>query len=966
MAPKCIENGHLLFYEDGNPDPVLDMVIEALGHDWDENDFCKRCGYKEKGYSTGLEFTSNGDGTCYVSGIGTCTDTNILIPPVSPMGEKVIAIGESAFRHNAQITGFVAPESLKTIGKEAFYGCSAMVDVEIQSHIQTIGDAAFGGMPNLHIIRFNAVNAVAIDGVFPNSGRTEGVSLLVGGNVAFLPANLCRVNGSETSNLTIVKFLSGSVCTEIGQNAFNGCDRLLSVAFENEIYKIHEGAFSGCASLESVYYGADSAWSDVPIGQNNGVLPYVQVHKPFYVSLYSLKYSSNEDGTACVIGKGSYVLSGDDVTVEPYYGSDYVTSIRSFDMANGFPEMRKIHIPVSVKTVEAFAFSRCTGLTDVYYSGTASQWNQVKIDTLSLGMMNNRALLNATIHYTGYTDGLLYTSYGDGTCYVAGIGTCTDTDIFIPPVSPMGDKVVEIGPHAFYCAESIVSVTIPESVTSIGYFAFWGCNELVCVVLPASVAFIDEGAFGSCSKLNRVVIPDESLLTTISQRSFEYCESLESIFIPKYVTSIAASSFDCCGVLRNITVDPNNTVYHVNGHNLIHTQSKTLVRGCELSAIPSDGTVTSIGVLAFSGCQGLTNLIIPECVTLINSYAFYGCSGLVSIDIPSNAILGGEFTFCGCNDLKSIILPKGTSSIGKEMFMNCQNLTSIDIPEGVTKIGELAFQYCFSLSRVNIPFSMKIIDNNAFDFCIGLTDVYYNGTRTEWDNIDGVEEFDGATIHFLVPGYTVKYDGNGGTGHIASTYYERGMKVQLAKNNFTRSGYVFLGWSTSSSSQEPMYTAGQDVTGIITGDVTLYAVWLDVYYSYSVSGVHATVSDSQVVNYYPGDELNLQLLEKLGYVGYITLNFTINEINKGVQHVYMDAISSSGYTYTLTSKEEIELNWLIATSGNISMEANIIYPTSVAGAICLRLKATGAGANRWEYKNTSLTISFTRPDDIII
>lgn len=163
-----------------------------------------------------------------------------------------------------------------------------------------------------------------------------------------------------------------------------------------------------------------------------------------------------------------------------------------------------------------------------------------------------------------------------------------------------------------------------------------------------------------------------------------------------------------------------------------------------------------------------------------------------------------------------------------------------------------------------------------------------------------------------------------------------------------------------------MYTAGQDVTGIITSDVTLYAVWLDVYYSYSVSGVHATVSDSQVVNYYPGDELNLQLLEKLGYVGHITLNFTINELNKGVQHVYMDAISSSGYTSTLTSKEEIELNWLIATSGDISMEANIIYPTSVAGAICLRLKATGAGANRWEYKNTSLTISFTHPDDIII
>ena len=45
-------------------------------------------------YSEGLEFTSNGDGTCYVSGLGTCAETNINIPPVSPDGNKVTGIGK--------------------------------------------------------------------------------------------------------------------------------------------------------------------------------------------------------------------------------------------------------------------------------------------------------------------------------------------------------------------------------------------------------------------------------------------------------------------------------------------------------------------------------------------------------------------------------------------------------------------------------------------------------------------------------------------------------------------------------------------------------------------------------------------------------------------------------------------------------------------------------------------------------
>ena len=53
--------------------------------------------------SNGLAFVSNNDGTCYVAGIGTCEDTELILPMYSPAGELVTAIGEKAFRKNQSI-----------------------------------------------------------------------------------------------------------------------------------------------------------------------------------------------------------------------------------------------------------------------------------------------------------------------------------------------------------------------------------------------------------------------------------------------------------------------------------------------------------------------------------------------------------------------------------------------------------------------------------------------------------------------------------------------------------------------------------------------------------------------------------------------------------------------------------------------------------------------------------------------
>ena len=96
------------------------------------------------------------------------------------------------------------------------------------------------------------------------------------------------------------------------------------------------------------------------------------------------------------------------------------------------------------------------------------------------------------------SEGLEFTSNGNGTCYVSDIGSCTDKDVVIPSVSPDGDKVTGIGNHAFEKCGAITSVTIQNGVKSIGHYAFYKCSSLASITIPNSVTSIGEYAFSSC------------------------------------------------------------------------------------------------------------------------------------------------------------------------------------------------------------------------------------------------------------------------------------------------------------------------------------------------------------------------------------------------------------------------------------------------------------------------------------
>ncbi len=200
-----------------------------------------------------------------------------------------------------------------------------------------------------------------------------------------------------------------------------------------------------------------------------------------------------------------------------------------------------------------------------------------------------------------YSQGLVYTSNGDGTCYVSRIGNCTDTNISIPPTSPSGDSVTSIGDRAFYDCDSLESIVIPDSVTSIYHEAFYRCDSLESIVIPDSVTSIGNAAFIGCHSLESIVIPDS--VTSIGYFAFRNCDSLSNVKIGSGVTSIGLEAFYNCDSLESIVIPDS---------------------------------VTSIGNAAFGNCVSLESIVIPDSVTSIGLSAFAGCDSLSDVYYTGN------------------------------------------------------------------------------------------------------------------------------------------------------------------------------------------------------------------------------------------------------------------------------------------------------------------------------------------
>lgn len=142
-----------------------------------------------------------------------------------------------------------------------------------------------------------------------------------------------------------------------------------------------------------------------------------------------------------------------------------------------------------------------------------------------------------------------------------------------------------------------------------------------------------------------------------SNGAFWGCSQITSVTIPSSITFITGYAFGQCNGVTRVTVESGNPNYYSSGNCIIEKATGTVVCGFKNSVIPDDGSITTIGDKAFRSID-ITDITIPDGVTLIDSQAFSSCRSLASVIIPKSVTEIKQMAFSSCDALT--VYYKGT------------------------------------------------------------------------------------------------------------------------------------------------------------------------------------------------------------------------------------------------------------------------------------------------------------------
>ena len=195
------------------------------------------------------------------------------------------------------------------------------------------------------------------------------------------------------------------------------------------------------------------------------------------------------------------------------------------------------------------------------------------------------------------------------------------------------------------------------------------------------------------------------------------------------VTYVGDYAFSGCNKITNLTIPENikrtgeASFKGCTGLTTVNFNAINCSSMCAVSTYPL--------VLAFEGCTRLKTVNIGENVTNIPGRAFAGCTGLTTVNFNaknctnSGAVNGLNLypVFEDCSNLKTINIGEEVKRIPDGIFAYCTAITTVNIPESVISIGESAFSNCTNLTSVNIPEGVTTLTECVFSSCTSLSKI---------------------------------------------------------------------------------------------------------------------------------------------------------------------------------------------------------------------------------------------------
>ena len=670
--------------------------------------------------------------------------------------KSLVSIGNSAFGSTA-LENIILPSSLTTIGNSAFWGCSQLATIEFAEHssLTSIGDYAFSYCTALKSVEFpkslvsignSAFGSTALEnitfnyssvdkfltssvegfpyGCFGWDGSTNIKEIRVTNLINGQPMkNVLIPMGMETIkdyafwndvNVESVTFPDGfksipagafrrtaikalkmpASLETIGDRAFEGCDMLEEITFNEGLKTIGERAFQRCTAIagivlpNSVTEAGISAFAQCE-DLESVVLStsLTKIPRGMFAACYHL--------AECVIPES-------------------VTEIGSHAFGHNF-NLREIDLGSNVKSVGAYAFSIADGGGD--YEQNVDSWE----------ILNKYASLRQNKFKVKLSEGL------------ASIGERAFEGREGLDAVRLPSTLASVGNMAF-AGTAIREITVPDAMTTIGMGAFAQMNSLKRVKLPATLTEIGQEAFRATA-LTDIEIPEG--VTTIGESAFAQCD-LKSLSLPDAVTSVGA----------NFIEDNNSLAYLSLGAGVgeLPKMASNISR-CFLkmgaATPPTLGTdrlgFTPTIVLVPEGCGdaytksnrwkdynisaangNVATVYVNEPGTLATEIRL--SSGLFPAQVSNLIITGGtlnedDFAIMrsnmrACYDIDLTLA--GNTEIPAGAFTGRSMLLNIKLPAATTAIGDNAFTNCAVMHLESLPATLETIGEGAFSGCTGM------------------------------------------------------------------------------------------------------------------------------------------------------------------------------------------------------------------------------------------------------
>ena len=806
-----------------------------------------------------------------------CTELGTVV-----FEEGITSIPANLLCGNSCITSVKLPESVETIGDQAFYGCTKLESIEFGENVTTIGDNAFNGCTRLSNVKLGRVQTLG-DAVFGNCTSLEEI---------VIPKTLKSVSGRSSSEVPFAG------CTELGAVLFEegitsipayllmGNKRITSVELPESVETINAYAFADCTELKSIELGEKVT----QIGQYafGGCTSLSSVKLTKVQSLGYGVFSGCTELEEIVIPKTLKTVDGYNSTNVPFSGctelgtvvfEEGITSIPSY-LFMGNKCITGVELPESVETIGGYAFNGCTELKSIELGEKVTQIGQyafggctslssvklTKVQSLGYGVFSGCTELEEIV-----IPKTLKTVDGYNSTNVPFSG-CTELGTVV-----FEEGITSIPSYLFMGNKCITGVELPESVETIGGYAFNGCTELKSIELGEKVTGVGDHAFSGCTSLSSVKL---AKVQTLGRSAFENCTSLKEIVIPKTLkaVNVAYPAFTGCTEIQK--------VYFENG------------------------TVTILGYL-LSNCKGLEKVYVPDTVTSVGNYAFSGCSNftictfkdawIISwaetngipyeiVEIPIEAIAldvtEAELKMSETLQLNTVVKPglysdKLTWSTSDKAIatVSKDGLVTAGSKAGAVTITVTAESGASASCTINVvipfcnityhldgginseenldifyitdaTFALKNASKEGYTFAGWYSDetLKKKVTQIKAGTKDDTELY----AKWTPNSYTVKFNSNGGTGSTKNLALKYDVEGVLTNNNFKRKGYTFIGWNTEKDGSGNAYVNMEDVmnlTSVNKATVTMYAQWQIEEYTISYEANGGTLAEGSQEKY---------------------------------------------------------------------------------------------------------------------